>query len=305
MSWKPIVAGVDCSPESACAASVAADLATAAGTTCHLVHVAQDKWSALALAERTEWSDTFSEALRAQARERVERSLCGFVSPGLIPTLAVRVGNAAPVLKQVIAEQGAGLVVLGGKHHSRLERWLAGSTSIDMVRTTDVPVLVTGDNQGPIRRVLAAVDMSAATRPTIEAAERMAQMLDADLRVMCAIEPLPVVPDAPNYDLSPYASMMEDQIARRVWSLVTSPLTEKVMRYGVAGDVIVQEAADWRADLVVIGSHGKGWVDRLLIGSVTEQLLNRLPTSLLVVPVYAVLAAQDAAPQLEQQSAGA
>ena len=31
--------------------------------------------------------------------------------------------------------------------------------------------------------------------------------------------------------------------------------------------------------------HGKGWVDRLLIGSVTEDLLNNLPCAVLVVPV--------------------
>jgi len=35
---------------------------------------------------------------------------------------------------------------------------------------------------------------------------------------------------------------------------------------------------------VVVGSHGKGWVDRLLLGSTTERLLDQLPASLLVVP---------------------
>jgi len=36
-----------------------------------------------------------------------------------------------------------------------------------------------------------------------------------------------------------------------------------------------------------VGSHGKGWVDRLIIGSVTEDLLNDLPTGVLVIPVPA------------------
>jgi hypothetical protein len=36
-----------------------------------------------------------------------------------------------------------------------------------------------------------------------------------------------------------------------------------------------------------MGSHGKGWIDRLLLGSVTERALNELPTSLLVVPTAA------------------
>ena len=40
----------------------------------------------------------------------------------------------------------------------------------------------------------------------------------------------------------------------------------------------------WGADLVVLGSHGKGWVDRMLLGSTTERLLSHLPTSMLVIP---------------------
>jgi nucleotide-binding universal stress UspA family protein len=34
----------------------------------------------------------------------------------------------------------------------------------------------------------------------------------------------------------------------------------------------------------VVGAHGKGLVERLLIGSATEALLNRLPAALVVVP---------------------
>ncbi|HYT71690.1 MAG TPA: universal stress protein [Gemmatimonadales bacterium] len=53
---------------------------------------------------------------------------------------------------------------------------------------------------------------------------------------------------------------------------------------GTAVEMIEAEAAGWPADVVVVGSHGKGWVDRLIVGSVTERLLNRLPASLLVIP---------------------
>lgn len=302
MAWKPIVAGVDSSPESARAAAVATDVARAVGTTCHLVHVTGEQWSALAIAEMPERAQEFRESLLARERERVERSLWG-VPPEVIQRMIVRVGRAAAVLKQIAAERGAGLIVMGGKHHSVLARWLAGSTSHDMVRTTDVPVLVTCGNQRPIRRVLAAVDLSAAARPTIEAAERFAGLFGAELRVVCALEPLPVVPEAPNYDLTHYYAMTEDQIAHEVWPLVDSPRAEKVTRFGPAVDAILQETAAWHADLVVVGSHGKGWVDRLLVGSVTERLLNRLPTSLLVVPVYAVVAAQDTAQLTERRPA--
>ena len=303
MAWKPIVAGVDGSAESARAAAVAADLAQAAGTSCQLVHVARDEWSALAIAEMPERAQQFREALMAQARERLEHTLWGVVPPDVVQRMIVRLGRTADALKQVAAERGAGLVVLGGKHHSAVARWFAGSTGLDMVRTTDVPVLVTGDRQAPIRRVLAAVDLSAAARPTIEAAERVAELVGAELRMVCVVEPLPVIPEAPNFDLTRYNATMEDQIAHELWPLPRSPRAEKVTRYGTAVEAVLQEAADWDADLVVVGSHGKGWVDRLLVGSVTERLLNRLPTSLLVVPVYSVVAAEDAAGRMEQHPA--
>jgi nucleotide-binding universal stress UspA family protein len=58
-----------------------------------------------------------------------------------------------------------------------------------------------------------------------------------------------------------------------------------MVRRGHAAEVIAAASEEWSADLVVMASHGRGWVDRVLIGSVTEKLLNRLPTSVLVVPM--------------------
>ena len=61
----------------------------------------------------------------------------------------------------------------------------------------------------------------------------------------------------------------------------------KVIRRGEALQTIAEEASAWRADVIVVGSHGKSWVDRLLIGSTTEALLNDLPAAVLVIPVAA------------------
>lgn len=303
MTWKSIVAGVDGSAESARAAAVAADWAQAAGTSCQLVHVTQDGWSAFAIADMPERAAEFRHALMENARERILHSMWGVVPPDVMQRMIVRFGRTAPVLKHLAVERDASLIVLGGKRHSAAARWVVGSTGLDLVRTTDVPVLVTGGGRAPIRRILAAVDTSPAARPTIGAAERTAELFGADLRVMCVIEPLPVTPEAPNFNLPHYYAMMDDQIAHGVWPLVQSSRAEKVTRYGTAVEAISQEVADWDADLVVVGSHGKGWVDRLLVGSVTERLLNRLPTSVLVVPVYAVVAAEDAAGRMEQHPA--
>lgn len=58
---------------------------------------------------------------------------------------------------------------------------------------------------------------------------------------------------------------------------------ERVVRRGWARQVIAQEATQWDAQ-VGGGSHRKDWVDRVMLGSVTEGLLQDLPASLLVIP---------------------
>src|ERR1041385_129516 len=160
MSWKPIIVGVDASPQAVDAATFASRLAARAGATCRLIHATSD---ALVAPEVPE-SAHYREALAQHARALVITTLADALPPQLLDTLTVRLGPTPGVLKQSVAELGAELIVLGGKHHSALGRWIGGSTSLDVARTTEVPLLVTA---GPtaIRRVLAAVDISGAARP--------------------------------------------------------------------------------------------------------------------------------------------
>jgi len=293
MSWQPIVVGVDASPEAAHAAAFAIGVAERAGTTCYIVHAARD---VLASAEVPE-NERYRDALVEQARGEIGAGLADAVPATVRETLSVRIGAAPVVLKGTVAALGAELIVLGGKHHSALGRWFGGSTSLDVARTTDVPMLVTA---GPtaIRRILAAVDLSGAARPTLAAAERYAALFHADLRALSVLEPLPIIPEVtPPSETADYYTLSEELLQRDVWPLIRTPHVEKVVRHGAAVETILREVADWGADLLVVGSHGKGWAERLLLGSVTERLLNHAPTSLLVVPAPAAVVAGVDAPR--------
>ncbi len=46
---------------------------------------------------------------------------------------------------------------------------------------------------------------------------------------------------------------------------------------------IVGEAASWNADLIVVGSHGYGFWDRMLLGSVSDAVVHHAPCSVLIV----------------------
>jgi nucleotide-binding universal stress UspA family protein len=48
--------------------------------------------------------------------------------------------------------------------------------------------------------------------------------------------------------------------------------------------MLLSAATEGPPAIVVVGSHGFGWTQRWLLGSTTEELLSRLPASLVVVP---------------------
>ena len=176
--------------------------------------------------------------------------------------------------------------MLGGKHHSTLGRWLGGSTGLSVARSMLVPLLVTV-REPAIRRVLVAVDQSLAARPTLATAQRYATLFGAELRALSVIEPPPALLDLPQPDAAEQYRLLEEMVARDIWPLIRAPGVDTLLRHGAALETVEREASEWRADLLVVGSHGKGSVKRMVVGSVTERLINHLPTSLLVVPAAA------------------
>ncbi len=56
-----------------------------------------------------------------------------------------------------------------------------------------------------------------------------------------------------------------------------------VVHLGIPSKWIIDEANGWDADLVVVGSHGRGFWGRLALGSVSDAVLHHSPCSVLVV----------------------
>ena len=52
---------------------------------------------------------------------------------------------------------------------------------------------------------------------------------------------------------------------------------------GAPEQILIEEAKEWNADLVVVGSHGRGFWGRMLLGSTTDALVHHAPCSVLVV----------------------
>jgi nucleotide-binding universal stress UspA family protein len=76
-----------------------------------------------------------------------------------------------------------------------------------------------------------------------------------------------------------------EQLTRKIGEAVrASGLTvEMVVRRGDPRSVILEEAKEWDADLIVVGSHGYTGIKRLLLGSVAQSVVSHAPCSVEVV----------------------
>lgn len=285
MARKAVVVGVDGSSASVRAAAFGWQLAQDLRVDCRLVYVMPDTWLSDYAVQPPMGQRRLMDEAAGLARGRVVEALGTVVPSEVLEQLEVRIGRPAVGLRAAADRVDAPYLVLGGKHHTALGRTFGGSTARDLVRTMDRPVLVVGEAQQAVRRVLAAVDLSAASRPTVAAARRMARGFKAELRVMTVVEPMRAPLTIP-------FAIDEAEIVRRAQAAFErferasagTPSGEWVLRRGITEETIATEVSEWGADIVVVGSHGKGWVDRVLIGSTTERLLAAMPAGLLVVP---------------------
>ena len=299
----PIVVGIDDSDAAPRAIAFSREFAAALDAPCRLVHAVRSPWASAPAPDGARAALMEAAAVDA-ARVHIKNALKDEAPAALLNTMDVRVGRASVELSQAAAEANAQLIVIGGKRHSTFGRWFGSSTGHGLARVSDRPVLVAGPSTGPVRRVLASVDFSDTGHIVLATAERYARALNAQLRVVSVVEPLPVTPGVVTIiDGDEYYRWAESQLAADMWPRITYPATDKVVRIGHPVEVLLRELTDWAADLVVVGSQGKNVVERALLGSVSESLLNQLPTTLLLVPPMRPVTLR--APAYASQLAGA
>jgi nucleotide-binding universal stress UspA family protein len=137
-----------------------------------------------------------------------------------------------------------------------------------------------------VRKLLLATDLSEASTAATEEAFELAVRLDASLLVVSVIDPGSLRLPGGRYN----ARM--DQVRERR-EQIAQALVERGRAEGVTvsflvwegdpGDMIVSAAEAELADMVVVGSHGRGAVGRFFLGSVSEHVVRHAPCPVLVV----------------------
>ena len=144
----------------------------------------------------------------------------------------------------------------------------------------------------PFKRILFATDFSDCSQPARRVAESLAVKLSAELHL------LHVIADPAVYVLDPTAlpaeaihEMLAQREAESIAALNRLPeegadeiqATVRATRQGAARDEIVHYAEENNIDLIVIGTHGRTGLGRLVLGSVAEGVVRLAKCPVLTV----------------------
>ena len=138
----------------------------------------------------------------------------------------------------------------------------------------------------PLRRVLLATDLTAVSQAATEEAIRAAARDSAELLVLSVIEParLRLPSGAFGMRVDQERSRRERVVARIVRKAQDSGLRATFLIWeGDPAESIVAAADAESADVIVLGSHGRGRLGRMLLGSVSSQVAGTSPVPVLVV----------------------
>jgi nucleotide-binding universal stress UspA family protein len=140
------------------------------------------------------------------------------------------------------------------------------------------------------QRVLVSVDEAPIAAHAADVAIELASGLGAKLAFVHVVDPASVAaPDAgiPAGELIGQAEQDAKRLLagfRQRLSVDVTPL--EFVRVGTPATEVVHAAAEWPADVIVIGSHGRRGVTRALLGSVAEAVMRQAPCPVLVVRAH-------------------
>ena len=205
-------------------------------------------------------------SLHERAHDAVDRVAAG--SPVPVETHVVE-GRPSDVLASAIDDYDADLVAMGTHGRSGVDRYLFGSLAERTLRTAHVPVLTVNaaedDGLATLEDVVIATDGSDGAERAGDHAIAVAGATGARLHVLTVGD-----------DADPARRLAVR--AREAGVDATA-----AVRAGRPGEEIRAYADAEGADLVVLGSHGRTGVERVLLGSVAERVLRTATEPVLVV----------------------
>ena len=228
--------------------------------------------------------------------EEIERRAEPLRTSGLTVETLVREGSVVRTVLREAERLPIDLIVMGSHGVSGFERLVMGAVAEKVLRKAPCPVLSVGPPameagaavDRPVRfaRVLCPIDFS---EPSIRALEYALSIVDdpsSELVLLYAREKViyPFLPLKRTFGDGEIDEAMRHQLGKLLPANVRDFCTPRVLvRHGRPHEEIRDQARDMGADLIVLGVHGRGLLERFMFGSVTNQVVRSASCPVLTV----------------------
>lgn len=278
-----LIAGIDLTERSANAFTRAVDLGRSEGSTLTLLHVTSDALPSQVAGVH----EAYATGVLDDLVEKARKDGAGSVRPVLVR------GRDYETLIEQAHGVAADLVIIGTHRPSSFMQDMLGTTADRVLRYGGFPVLLVREKAaGSYNSVLVAVDFSSASRRAMELAVRW--FPDAQISAVTAYgtsrrshlgdgrEAGDAAAETHRLALKGFldevAGLLDERGKRAIGQI--SPVVGR----GWAEDVILRAAEEQKPDLIIVGTHARGGLQRAVLGSVAEWVLTEAPCDVLAVP---------------------
>ena len=151
-----------------------------------------------------------------------------------------------------------------------------------------------------MKKVLIALDYDPTAQKVAETGFSLAKSLKAEVTLLHIMKDpgfyttpgfSPIVGYIGFVDVSPTVLQSEDglknaslQYLAKIREHLGDNTIQTLVKDGVYAKTIVESAEELQSDIIVIGSHSQKWLENILVGSVTESVMNQSSIPLFIVP---------------------
>jgi nucleotide-binding universal stress UspA family protein len=290
--FRTILFAADFSENSREAFRVACSLAREDETRLFVVSIAESEWVAEDPVFFGQSTVQFYKEDRDGCRlEMIRQKLRDEYVPGHAINVEyhAREGDVAGEIIAMAREIGAELIAMGTHGRTGMNWLLSGSIATAVLRKAPCPVLALRSVAG-VRKpegipvLLHPTDFSANSRAATKVARTLARDLGARLLILHVAPPAVLFDGtvAPQVDTNACSEALEELRTRLDGPDLKYPV-ETELRLGLDREEILRTSEEVMCDMIVMGTHGRTGLSRLLMGSVAEALLPRARCPLMVV----------------------